>query len=94
MLGGTSNLNEPDNLGKGIEQNSNLTFDQFNKLVDTVIDNDTTIQDLNHIHSLLTESAKYGLESEVIYFALQYMKNDSSLSIADAFTYGFDEWIK
>lgn len=37
---------------------------------------------------------KYGLVPEVVYFALRYMKNNPEVSIEDAISYGFYEWVK
>lgn len=37
---------------------------------------------------------KYGLVPEVVYFALRYMKNNPEVSIEDAMSYGFYEWVK
>lgn len=37
---------------------------------------------------------KYGLVPEVVYFALQYMKDNPDSSIEDAMNYGYNEWVK
>jgi len=52
------------------------------------------VQDLEYIHSLLDESAEYGLTTEVVFSALQAMKNDPKLTIAEAIQIGYDEWVK
>lgn len=43
---------------------------------------------------LIKESFDYGLESEVVFFALKAMKNDPSLDPHQAFSIGYSEWIK
>jgi hypothetical protein len=52
------------------------------------------IDELLVVADLLDEAKKYGLEAEVVYFALKYMKKNSDLSIIEAITYGYDEWVK
>lgn len=52
------------------------------------------VHDLEYIQSLLDESAEYGLTSEVVFFALQSMKNNPNLTIAQAIQMGYDEWVK
>ena len=42
----------------------------------------------------IEEAGKYGLIAEVVYFALRYMKNNPEVSIEDAISYGFYEWVK
>ena len=46
------------------------------------------------ISEYLEVSREYNLEAEVVYFALNAMKKDRSLSIEEAMAYGFNEWIK
>jgi hypothetical protein len=53
-----------------------------------------TIDELNIIGTCLDDASEYGLECEVVYFALKYMKQDPTLSIIQAITYGYDEWVK
>jgi len=49
---------------------------------------------LEIVASYIEGAEKYGLVSEVVYFALRYMKNNPECSIEDAISYGFYEWIK
>ena len=46
------------------------------------------------ISEYLEVSREYNLEAEVVYFALNAMKKDRSLSIEEAMEIGFNEWIK
>lgn len=46
------------------------------------------------ISEYLEVSREYNLEAEVVYFALNAMKKDRSLSIEEAMASGFNEWIK
>jgi hypothetical protein len=50
--------------------------------------------ELKAISVFLEEAAEYGLEAEVIYTALKYMQEDSSISPSQAIQIGMDEWIK
>jgi hypothetical protein len=43
---------------------------------------------------LLDEAMDNGLEVEVIYYALKAMQEDSTLSPAQAFQEGMNEWVK
>jgi hypothetical protein len=52
------------------------------------------IDELLVVADLLDEAKTYGLEAEVVYFALKYLKQDPTLSIIQAITYGYDEWVK
>jgi hypothetical protein len=46
------------------------------------------------IDSQLDLAIEYGMEVEVIYFALKYMKENPSVTPAEAFVMGVTEWIK
>lgn len=46
------------------------------------------------ISDLLDTAIKFGLEVEVIYFALKAMKENPELSPAEAFAVGVTEWVK
>jgi hypothetical protein len=50
--------------------------------------------DLKVISTLLEEAAEHGLEAEVIYFALKYMQEDPTMTPAQAFQFGMEEWVK
>jgi hypothetical protein len=51
-------------------------------------------KELDVVHTFLVDARKYGLVSEVAYFALKYMKENPESSIEDAMNYGYYEWIK
>ena len=46
------------------------------------------------ISVLLDEAMEHGLEVEVIYAALKSIKEDETISPAQAFQFGMDEWVK
>ena len=50
--------------------------------------------ELKAINNFIEEAAEYGLEAELIYTALLYMREDSSLSPSQAMKLGAEEWIK
>ena len=51
-------------------------------------------EQLEIISQVLDQALEYGLEVEVIYWALKAMKEDSSLTPAQAMTLGVLEWVK
>jgi len=53
-----------------------------------------TIYDMEVISSYLLEAEEYGLLTEVVFYALKAMKEDPSISEAQAITMGYDEWVK
>lgn len=53
-----------------------------------------SFDELSLISNILKTAAEYKLESEVIYSALKFIKEDSSLSIKEAVERGYQEWIK
>jgi hypothetical protein len=46
------------------------------------------------IDSQLDVAIEYGMEVEVIYYALNYMKENPTVTPAEAFYLGISEWIK
>ena len=50
--------------------------------------------DMKVISVLLDEAMEHGLETEVIYSALKTMREDDSITPAQAFQVAMDEWIK
>jgi len=50
--------------------------------------------DMKVISVLLDEAMEHGLELEVIYSALKAMREDETISPAQAFQIGMDEWVK
>ena len=47
---------------------------------------------LKYIENRLATVREFGLEAEVIAYALKAMKEDNNLSIDTAFEYGCEEW--
>ena len=60
----------------------------FSESVDDILD------ELNYVKSLVATATEWGLEAEVVTFALKYMKENPDLSISDAIESGYIEWIK
>ena len=56
--------------------------------------NSEIIEELQTVKNLLLKSSEYGMQSEVVTWALQNMKENPSLSIGDAMEIGYSEWIK
>lgn len=50
--------------------------------------------DLDIVTTYIKDAEKYELVPEVVYFALQYMKNHPEKTIEDAISYGYWEWCK
>ena len=46
------------------------------------------------IDQMLDSAIEFGLEVEVIYWALKYMKENPTISPAEAFALGVTEWVK
>jgi len=59
-------------------------------------DNDTEMLtlEMDAVSIALQQSREEGLDAEVVTWALRYMKEDPSLSISEAITMGYYEWIK
>ena len=60
------------------------------------MDNKTkeTIEEMQLIGDMLDSALEYGLEVEIIYWALRYMKENPTTSPAEAFALGVAEWVK
>lgn len=54
---------------------------------------DITLE-LRRIHSALKDAEKYGLQAEIIYFALLEMKKNPKLLPEEALYYAYNEWVK
>jgi hypothetical protein len=50
--------------------------------------------DMKVISVLLDEAMEYGLEVEVIYFALKLMREDDAITPPQAFQEAMNEWVK
>ena len=55
---------------------------------------DYFILEMSLIRSFLKDARDYGLETEVVMWAIKSMKEDPSISISQAMARGFYEWIK
>lgn len=54
----------------------------------------STNTDMKVISVLLDEAMEHGLEVEVIYSALKIMREDETITPAQAFQEGMNEWIR
>lgn len=52
------------------------------------------MDELEAIHSILSEAKEYNLETEVVWSALNSLKNNSTQTIVEAMENGMNEWIK
>ena len=50
--------------------------------------------EIDIVHAFIRDAQKYGLVSEVVYFALKYIQDNPGASIEDAMNHGYWEWIK
>lgn len=50
--------------------------------------------DYRKIKECLEEATKHSLQVEVVHLAMLELKNNPSMSISDAMSYGFNEWVK
>lgn len=51
-------------------------------------------EQMDAIGNMLDVALEYGLELEVIYYALKYMKQNPDILPAEAFLMGVSEWVK
>lgn len=52
------------------------------------------LEEMEAISNMLDTAIDYGLEVEVIYWALKYVKDNPTVSPAEAFALGVAEWVK
>ena len=52
------------------------------------------LEELKIIGNAIKNASGYGLEAEVVTFALKSMKENPQLSIVEAMIMGYEEWIK
>ena len=52
------------------------------------------MEQLEKIAMYLQDAQKYGLQAEVVYFALKCIKENPDKSLDDAMAYGYYEWCK
>lgn len=55
---------------------------------------ESVTEQMDAISEMLDAAMEFGLEVEVIYFALKYMKETPTASPAEAFALGVAEWVK
>ena len=51
-------------------------------------------KDMNDINESLKVAEKHGLQVEVVWSALLYMKRYPDATLSDAIEYGLSEWVK
>lgn len=61
---------------------------------DLIINDQDNDRDLDYINKILRESKKYGLNTEVVWSALNAMKKDQHMDLKQAITIGYYDWIK
>ena len=54
----------------------------------------TEVNEKEAISQMLDNAIEFGMEVEIIYSALEYMKKNPSASPAEAFALGVSEWVK
>ena len=52
------------------------------------------MEEIKAIYSMLQEAKEYGLETEIIWSALNSLKSDSTQTVVEAMSDGLNEWIK
>jgi hypothetical protein len=55
---------------------------------------ETLVSEMDTVAMVLEQSCEENLEVEVVTWALRYMKENPSLTISEAITMGFYEWVK
>ncbi len=51
-------------------------------------------EDIKNVAEILGNARKFNVETEVVMWALKYMKKDPRLTITEAIILGHDEWVK
>ena len=59
-----------------------------------LLPNEVPDEEMDYINKWLDQGIDAGVEIEMIYFSLLAMKKNPQLSIIEALTEGFSEWIK
>ena len=49
---------------------------------------------MGEVKDVLKNASEHGMEVEVVMYALKYMKENPLLTIEEAITLGYNEWIK
>lgn len=52
------------------------------------------LEEYEAVRNVLKDASEYGLEIEVVIFALKYMKENPRLTVKEAIFLGYEEWIK
>jgi hypothetical protein len=55
---------------------------------------DDFLDQMQSVHDFLKSAKEWGLETEVVCWALQAMKNDPRLTLSQAMADGYYEWVK
>lgn len=50
--------------------------------------------ELENVHNALQEASKHNLQAEVVWSALQGLKNNPEWTVSEAISYGYYEWVK
>jgi hypothetical protein len=53
-----------------------------------------TAEELKLVYDALQQAKEYGLEAEVVLYAMKALKDDEILTIGEALACGLGEWIK
>jgi hypothetical protein len=69
-------------------------FKWFKKQNTDENDTEMLILEMDAVAEALEQSREEGLDAEVVTWALRYMKENPSLTISEAITMGFYEWVK
>ena len=55
---------------------------------------DEIADEITFVNQILLRSGEYGMQAEVVTYALIHMHDFPTLSISEAIQYGYDEWLK
>ena len=69
-------------------------FKWFKKQNEEENDTETLVSEMDAVEIALERSREEGLDVEVVTWALRYMKENPSLTISEAITMGYYEWMK
>ena len=69
-------------------------FKWFKKQNEEENDTETLVSEMDAVEIALERSREEGLDVEVVTWALRYMKENPSLTISEAISMGYYEWVK
>ena len=52
------------------------------------------LEEFEAVKNAIKGASEYGLEVEVIVFALKYMKENPRLTVKEAISLGYEDWVK